>query len=133
MKGMKRLLSIFVVLAFVAISSTAFADGMRSKVYSEAGVEVIPSAKALAAARSHTYDHFDSAYLDALDSEAGAEVIPSARAIAASQFYQYDKSKMASVSDSISQSLYFASDHQSTEVHMLVDRAAADSLICTTC
>ena len=130
MKEMKGLLTIFAVFAFVAISSSAFADSMRSAVGTEAGVEVVPSPKALAVSSFYTYDQ---AYLDAFNSEAGADIIPSAKALAAAELYQYDASKMANIADDDAQDLYFASEHQSAEINMIVNQAAENSLICSSC
>ena len=129
MKGLKSLLTIFAVFAFVAISSSAFALG-NPYTNESSNWDVTPSAKALAAASSHVYDQD---YLQAVNSDAGADIIPSAKAVAAATFYEYDADKLAEgISDGATDQ-YFAGEHQSAEVDMIVNRAAQDSLICTSC
>jgi len=130
MKRMKNLLAISVVFAALAISSSAFAGSL---VGSEAGAAVVPSAKALAAASSYSYDQ---AYLQAVNSEAGADIIPSAKALAAAELFQYDQSKLASVANDGAENLYFASEHQSAQVMNIVNNAAKNGeleLMCQTC
>jgi len=110
MKRFKNLLAISVVFAALTISSSAFASSL---VGSEAGAEVAPSAKALAAASSHSYDQ---AYLQAVNSDAGADIIPSAKALAAAKSYQYDQSKLAEAVSDAGDNQYFASEHQAAKV-----------------
>ncbi len=129
MKGMKSLLTIFAVFAFVAISSSAFALG-NPYTNESSNWDVTPSAKALAAASSYVYDQD---YLQAVNSDAGADIIPSAKAAAAAKYYQYDSEKLIEgISDGATEH-YFAGEHQSAEVDMIVNRASENSLICTSC
>lgn len=122
MKRFKNLLTILALFAFVAISGSAFAEDVNW--------DVQPSAKALAAASSYSYDQ---AYLEAVTSDAGADIIPSAKALAAAEFYSYDDAKLAeSISDS-GDNQYFASEHQSADVNAIVNSAESDSLICSSC
>ncbi len=112
-------------LLTLAIIGSAFAAANSDYTW-----DVTPSAKALAVARAVTYDQ---SYLDAVNSGAGADIIPSAKALTAAKHYKYDKSKIALVDDDAAGSYYFASEHQSAEVNALVNKAAEDSLICTSC
>ena len=122
MKRIKLIMSIFALFAFVAISNTAFAD--------DGNWDVTPSAQALAAASSYS---FDQAHLKAFASEGGADVIPSAKALAAAKFYQYNESKVAAGVEDGADNMYFASKHQSADVKAIVNHASNDSLMCQSC
>jgi len=110
MKRFKNLLAISVIFAALTISSSAFASSL---VGSEAGAQVVPSAKALATAQSYNYDQ---SQLQAFASEAGADVIPSAKALTAAKLYQYDQNKLAEAVSDAANDPYFASEHQAAKV-----------------
>ncbi len=127
MKRIKVALSIFSVLAFVAISSSAFAAVGFGE---EPNWDVTPSAKALAAASSASYNQD---YLNAVISDAGADIIPSAKAVAAALFYEYNEAKVAAGVEDAAENLYFASEHQSADIKAIVNHASSDSLLCQSC
>ncbi len=119
MKRFQTLLSIFALFAFVAISTSAFAQ-------ENPNWDVAPSAKALAAASSAVYDQD---YLNAVNSDAGADIIPSATARAAAKYYQYNEAKLAAGLEDGAEKPYFAAEHQSDNVKALVNHASSNAQI----
>jgi len=127
MKRTRTLFMLAIVSFLMTLSATAFA-GMG--VGSEAGVEIMPSATAVAAAQSHYYGH---SQLQTVGTERGADVASSAKALAAAELYRYDQSKLAQLGKRAGDSSYFAAEHQSAQVQAIVKNAGKTDLICQIC
>jgi len=127
MKRTRTLFAIAAVSFLMALSSTAFAG---IGIGSEAGIDVMPSATAIAAAQSHYYSHDQ---LQAFGTETGADVAASPKALAAATLYKYDQGQLAQVGRDASDVSYFAKEHQSEQVMNIVNNANKGDLICLTC
>ena len=124
MKTTKTLATRFLIASFFALAAVTYAQA-------DAVNEIVPSAKAQAAA--HAYD-YNEAHLHAFgNGEGGADVLPSAKALAAAHYYVYDQDKLAEAGDENYN--YYVSQHQSKEVRTAVNHAGSDSseMTCKTC
>ena len=88
---------------------------LGSAIADEASWDVVASPKAIAAAKSYSYDQ---AHLQAFATEAGSEVIATAKALMAARNHIYNEAQMALVGSERgydSSSAYYESGHSKNE------------------